>query len=178
MDSRRNIPPAYDEHIRQASRTTRRASLPPVHHESLPPLMLLQNKLASQEAEIEHLTMDNRKLASSHLLLRQDLVAAKEEAEKVREQIRSTRNEGDIEIRILLDKIAKMEADIRASYSSKKELEEAHTEARSLVTARLELTTKIQQATTELDNSRSDVKKIPEMRMELDSLRQEHQRLR
>ncbi|EYU37121.1 hypothetical protein MIMGU_mgv1a0125982mg [Erythranthe guttata] len=71
-----------------------------------------------------------------------------------------------------------MEADIRNGSSIKKELQEAHNEKRGLVKERLELTNKIQLATKELDNSRADVKKIPEMRAELDSLREEHQRLR
>ncbi|KAI3444084.1 hypothetical protein Pfo_000749 [Paulownia fortunei] len=178
MNSRRNIPPAYDEHIMQASGMMRRGPLPAAHHPMERPPVLFENKLVSQAAEIERLARDNHTLAASHLALRQDLVTAKREAEKLREHIRSIQTEGDIQIRILLDKIAKMEADIRAGDNIKKELQEAHIEARNLVTARLELTAKIQQATKELENYRMNVKKLPEMHAELDSLRQEHQRLR
>lgn len=175
MDSRRNISPAYDRH----SRMTRRGLLPPTHHpmEPLPP-EFLENKMASQEAEIEHLNRDNRKLAASYLTMRQDLAAAKSEAEKIREHIRSIQNEGDIQIRILLDKIAKRVADIGAGDTIKKELQQAHADARSLMKAKLELSVKLEQATKELDYSREDIKKIPEMCSELDGLRQEYQRLR
>ncbi|KAL9154656.1 hypothetical protein ABFS82_10G129900 [Erythranthe guttata] len=179
MDSRRNIPPPppqYDEHIRRASGIMHRVPHHPM--EPLPSPVQLENQLEFQVAEIERLTGDNRKLASGHLSLREELGAAEQEVEKGREHIRSTQNEGDIQIRILLDKIAKMEADIRNGSSIKKELQEAHNEKRGLVKERLELTNKIQLATKELDNSRADVKKIPEMRAELDSLTEEHQRLR
>ncbi|KAK6156680.1 hypothetical protein DH2020_010928 [Rehmannia glutinosa] len=178
MDARRNIPPEYNERIIQSSGMGRLGPLPSAHHPMEPLPVLLENKLASQAAELKQLSKDNHTLASSHLALRQDLVSAKREADKLREHIRSIQTEGDIEIRILLDKIAKMEADIRARENIKKELQEAHIEARTLVTARQELTDKIQKATKELENSRANVKKLPEMRAQLDSLRQEHQRLR
>ncbi|CAA0837291.1 Protein FLX-like 4 [Striga hermonthica] len=174
MGSRRNIPPAYDERLR-------RGPLPPhPHHprEQIPLAVLLEDKLASQAAEIERLSRDNRTLASSHLVLRQDLVAAKREADKVRENIQSVQNEGDIEIRILLDKIEKLEADIRAGENLMKELEEARGEARDLETEKLELIAKIQQANIELENARANVKKLPEMHAQLEGLRSEHKRLR
>ncbi|KAL0404349.1 UNVERIFIED_CONTAM: protein FLX-like 4 [Sesamum radiatum] len=180
MASRRNIPPPYDERFIQASEMIRRGPLPPALHpmEPLPPPVLLENKLVSQEAEIDQLAKDNHKLASTHLALRQDLEATQREAEKLREHIRSIQTEADIQIRILLEKISKLEAEIRAGESVKKELQEAHTEARRLVTARQGLTAKLRQATNELEKYRSDVETIPEMHAELDCLRQEHQRLR
>lgn len=175
MDSRRNLLPAYDDH----SRMIHRGPLPPTHHhmEPLPP-ELLENRLASQAAEIEQLTADNRKLAASFLALRQDLVAAEEEAGKIREHIRNIQNEGDIQIRILLDKMPNRDADSGDVDTIKKELQAAHAEARSLMTAKLELSVKLEQATKEWDQSCEDVEKNPEMRKELDNLRQEHQRLR
>ncbi|CAA0826892.1 Protein FLX-like 4 [Striga hermonthica] len=172
MDSRRNIPPAYDERLR-------RGPLPPPHRlrEQIPLAVVLEEKLASQAAEIERLARDNRTLASSHLALRQDLVAAKREAGKFRENIRSIQNEGDIEIQILLDKIAKLEDDIRSGENLKKELEVAQDEERDLRTEKLELIARIQQANIELENARANVDKLPEMNAQLEGLRKEHKRL-
>ncbi|PIN22083.1 hypothetical protein CDL12_05208 [Handroanthus impetiginosus] len=152
----------------------------PSHHpmESLPLPVLLENKLASQEAELEELARDNRTLASSDFNLRQDLVAAQQKIDELREHIRSIQTEADIQTHIFSNKIAKAEADIRAGDIIKKELQKAHIEAQRLVTAKLELAARIEQATKELDSSRADVNKLPEMHAELDSLRQEHQRLR
>ncbi|PIN02607.1 hypothetical protein CDL12_24882 [Handroanthus impetiginosus] len=178
MAARRDIPPTR-EYVIQASETSR-GLLPAVHHhmEPLPPPGLLENKLASQEAELEQLAVDNHKLSSLHIALRQDLVAAQREVEKLREHIRNIQTEGDVEISNLLDKNAKMEADARATDKIKKELQEAHLEAQSLVTAKLKLAAQVEQATQELGNARKEVKKLPEMDAKLDSLKQEHQRLR
>lgn len=166
MSSRRNLPSPYEEH---ASGMSRHGSLASEFREP---------KLASQAAEIKHLAEDNHKLATMHLALRRNLVAEQDEAQKLRDHIRSTRTEGDIQIRILLDKMAKMEADLRAGEGLKKDVQEAHGEAQDLVTSLSELTAQIKQGTSDLDNARADIKKLPDMRAELDNLRQDHEKLR
>lgn len=185
MAARGNIPPAFEGRSIQAPGTMRHGPFPGLSSaaghrslESLPPPQLLENKIASQEAEIEQLVGDNRRLASTHVALREELVNAQQEAQKLRAYIRSIQTESDIQIRVLLDKIAKMEIDIRASESVKKELQLAHLEAQNLVAARQELKSQIERATQELNSARSNVKSMPDLQAELDSLVQEHQRLR
>ncbi|KAL4346067.1 hypothetical protein HN51_064217 [Arachis hypogaea] len=146
--------------------------------ESLPSPQLLENKIAAQEVEIERLIGDNRKLANTHLALREALVAATQDLQKVKSHVRSIQTESDIQIRVLLDKIAKMEVDIRAGDSIKKELQQAHIDAQSLATSRQELSARIQRATEELKEACSDVQSTSDLQAELDSLVQEHQRLR
>ncbi|KAJ7979550.1 Protein FLX-like [Quillaja saponaria] len=145
--------------------------------ESIPP-HLLENKIAVQETEIERLAGDNHRLAATHVSLKQEFVAAQQEVQELKAHIRSIQTESDIQIRVLLDKITKMEAEIRAGESVKKDLQWADIEAQSLAAARQELTGQIQQATQELQKARLDVKSLPDLQDELDSLRQEHQRLR
>jgi len=139
---------------------------------------LLENKIAVQEAEIEQLLRDNHSLSSGHVALREALVAASQDVQKLKSHIRSIQTESDIQIRILVDKIAKGEVDIRAGDSMKKDLQEAYTEAQSLATSRQELSVQIQRASQELKKVNSDVKCIPDLQAELDGLVQEHQRLR
>ncbi|XWS70886.1 hypothetical protein CRYUN_Cryun03dG0087800 [Craigia yunnanensis] len=146
--------------------------------EPLPPPELLENKIASQAAEIERLAGDNDRLAGSQVALREDLVAARHEALKLKEHIRSIQTESDIQIRVLQEKIAKMEADIQVGESVKKEFQQAHIEAQNLVKVRQELMAQLQQASQELVKTRADVKSLPELHAELEGLRKEHQRLR
>ncbi|OMO99429.1 hypothetical protein CCACVL1_03809 [Corchorus capsularis] len=157
------------------------AAGPPVAHgalESLRSSELLERKIASQAAEIERLAGDNQRLASSHIALREDLVATRQDAQKVKEHIKSIQTESDIQIRVLLEKIAKMEADIRVGDSVKKELQQAHIEAQNLVKVRQELMAQLQQASQELQKTRADVKGLPELLAELEGLKKEHHRLR
>ncbi|XWS16936.1 hypothetical protein CRYUN_Cryun33cG0024700 [Craigia yunnanensis] len=145
--------------------------------DSLPPAELIENKVASQAAEIERLAGDNHRLAATHVALREDLIATRREAQKLKEHIKSIQSESDIQIRVLQGKVAKMEADIRVGDSVKKELQQAHIEAQNLVKARQELIAQIQQASQELLKTRADVKSLPELHAELEGLSKEHQRL-
>ncbi|KAK5817526.1 Forkhead-associated domain-containing 1 [Gossypium arboreum] len=184
MDSRK-IRSAYEGRSIQAPSAIRHGSLagsgPSAARGALEPLLrpeLLENKIASQAAEIEQLARDNHRLTASHVTLREDVVAARHEAQKLKEHIRSIQNESDIQIRVLQEKIAKMEPDIRVGESVKKELQQALIEAQNLVKVRQELIAQIQQASQELVKTRSDVKCLPELHAELEDLRKEHHRLR
>lgn len=173
------MPPGYGGRSAQAPGMMRHGPFPSGNRtmETLPP-ELVENKFAVQEAEIERLAGDNHRLAATHVALRQDLVASQHDIQRLRAHIRTTQTETDIQIRVLLEKIAKMEVDIRAGESIKMDLQQAHIEAQGLVTARRELSAQIQQASQELEKARADVKKLPEMHNELESMMQEHQRLR
>ncbi|GAB4838173.1 hypothetical protein Ancab_027702 [Ancistrocladus abbreviatus] len=141
---------------------------------------LLPPELAEKKmvAEIDQLAGENHRLAAAQVALRQELVASQEEIQRVKAHIKSIQTESDIQIRLVLEKTAKMESEARAGLGIKNELQEAHMEAQNLVTVRQELTAQIEQATQELEKARADIKIVPDMLNELDSMREEHQKLR
>ncbi|KAL5539266.1 hypothetical protein UlMin_045831 [Ulmus minor] len=146
--------------------------------EPIAPPEILENRIAAQAAEVKQLAGDNHRLAATHVALREDLAVSQQEIQQLKAYIRSIQTESDIQIRVLLDKITKKEVEIRAGEGVKNDLEQAHKEAESLVAARQELSVQIQQASQELQRVRVDVKKLPELQAELDSLRKEHRKLR
>ncbi|KAH9806173.1 transglutaminase15 [Citrus sinensis] len=178
--SGRRIQPHYEGRVVPAPGMLRHGPFPgsPAGHRLLEPLPLLEDKIAVQAAEIERLARDNHRLAASHITMREDLAAAQQEIPRIKAHIRNIHTESDSHIRVLLDKIAKMEADCKAGERLKKDLQQAHIEAQSLARARQELTSKIQQASEALHKARLEVKNLPDLHAELDSLRQEHRRLR
>ncbi|KAK7388428.1 hypothetical protein VNO78_23244 [Psophocarpus tetragonolobus] len=181
MAARGKVTPSFEGRPVQVPGMMRRGSvsgLGSVASHPLPLPQLLENKIAAQDAEIEQLVADNRSLASGHVALREALVAAAQDVQKLKSHIRSIQTESDIQIRILVDKIGKGEADLRTGDSVKKELQLAHIEAQSLAASRQELSVQIHRATQELKKVHSDVKSIPDLQAELDGLVQEHQRLR
>ena len=139
---------------------------------------LLETKIAAQAAEIKQLVGDNQRLVSAHVVLREELVAAQQEVQRLKAHMISLKTESDIQIRVLVDKIARAEVNIKAGEDVKKDVEVAFKEAQSTVIARKELTVKIQEATKELQKARDDIKSLPDLHTELESLRREHQRLR
>lgn len=127
---------------------------------------------------MDRLAVENRRLAATHTVLRQELVSAQHEIQRIHAHVGSIKQESEIKIRVLRDKIAKSEADIYASEEVRKELKKAHLEGQSLFTERQELTTEIQHMTEALKKAKADTKNLPEMHMELEGLKQEHKKLR
>ncbi|KAJ6698701.1 PROTEIN FLX-LIKE 2 [Salix purpurea] len=122
MSARRHIPPTLEGHAIQAPGMMRHGPFP-AGHRTLEPLSrsdLLEHKIAAQAADIEQLAGDNNRLATSHMAMREDLAAAQQEEQRLKAHIRSIQTESDIQIRLLLDKIAKMEKDIRAGEKREK----------------------------------------------------------
>ncbi|KAI3929742.1 hypothetical protein MKX01_025910 [Papaver californicum] len=172
------VPPTFEGNFIQGM--VRRGPFPahhPLERRHPSERELLENKLAAQKADIERYSRENQRLAATHVSLRHELVD-EQEMQKLQAHIRSIGTESDIQIRLLMDKIAKMEEDVRAGESIKKELLQAHMEAKALIVARHELNAQIKHATQELQETHSEVKTLPELHGELNSLFQEHQRLR
>ncbi|KAI4295002.1 hypothetical protein MLD38_040730 [Melastoma candidum] len=146
--------------------------------EPLSPLETMERKIHVQSIEMERLTMENHRLATTHVALRQDLINAQQEVQQLNAHVRSIQTESDIQLRVLLDKIAKYEVDIRAGESVKMDLQKAHGEAHKLVIARQELIALIERKNDELQKARLEAEKLPLLHAELDGLLREHQRLR
>lgn len=128
--------------------------------------------------EIDHILMENRRLAESVVAMRHEHAMADQEILGLRAYIRSTETESDIQMRVLLEKISNMELALKGGETMKKDLQQAHKEAQSLVAARQELVLKIQEARMELEKWHNDIKKIPDMLSEVESMKLEHQHLR
>jgi len=151
---------------------------PAGHHplDMLPPPEVLEHKLATQNAEMQRLATENQRLAATHGALRQDLVMSQRELERLHAHISALQNDKDQQIRSFLDKIANMEADLRASESIKADLQQARSDAQNFQSARQDLTVQVQQLTQELQRAHAEVQQIPAMHTEIEALRQELQR--
>ncbi|GJN02581.1 hypothetical protein PR202_ga19945 [Eleusine coracana subsp. coracana] len=156
------------------------ASLPSHPLDPSAMLEMLENKLAMQTAEVEKLIRENQRLASSHVVLRQDIVETENEMQRIRTHLGEVQTETDMQIRELLERIRLMEADIQSGDAVKKELHQVHMEAKRLITERQMLTLEIENVTKELKklSSSADNKSLPELLAELDGLRKEHHNLR
>ncbi|KAJ6799900.1 protein FLX-like 2 [Iris pallida] len=142
------------------------------------PPEIMEQKLATQHVEMERLLTENQRLAATHGVLRRELAAAQHELQRLQEHMGAMKAEQEQHLRGLLDKISKMEADLKASEPVKQELQQAHTEAQSLITTRQELISKAKQLTQDLQRSHGDVQQIPALMSELEGLRQEYQHCR
>ncbi|KAF8412896.1 hypothetical protein HHK36_000868 [Tetracentron sinense] len=143
-----------------------------------PPPEVMEQKHAAEHVEIQRITRDNQRIAAAHATLRQELAAAQLELHRVQAQIGAMKTEREQHMRGVMDKIAKMEADLQATELMKLELQQARVDAQSLTATRQELISKVQQLTQDLQRTHSDVQQIPALMSELEGLRQEYQQCR
>ncbi|CAB4274634.1 unnamed protein product [Prunus armeniaca] len=144
----------------------------------LPPPQVMEQKLAAQHVEMERLVTENQRLAATHGTLRQELAGAQHELQILHAQIGAIKSEREQQMRGLVDKIAKMEAELKSAEPVKLELQQAGAEAQNLVVSRQELIAKVQQLSQDLQRAHTDVQQIPALVSQLDSLRQEYQHCR
>ncbi|XP_073118344.1 protein FLX-like 2 isoform X2 [Elaeis guineensis] len=143
----------------------------------LPP-EIMEQKLAHQHMEMQRLATENQRLAATHSTLRQQLAAAQQDLQRLQTRSGAVHAEQEQQLRGLKEKIAMMEADLKAAEPIKVELQHARAEAQSLIAAREELIPKVQQLTQDLQKSYGDLQQIPALMSELDAVRQEYQHCR
>lgn len=144
----------------------------------MPPPEVIEQKLAAQHMEMQTLATENQRLAATHSALRHELAAAQHELQRLQTHMSAGKFEHERKLMTMLDKLAKMEADMRATEPLKVELQQAHAEAQSLVVARQELISKVQELTQDLQKNHGDAQQIPALISELDALRKEYQHCR
>eukprot|EP00268_Persea_americana_P014444 TRINITY_DN1642_c0_g1_i3.p1 TRINITY_DN1642_c0_g1~~TRINITY_DN1642_c0_g1_i3.p1 ORF type:complete len:429 (-),score=134.30 TRINITY_DN1642_c0_g1_i3:242-1528(-) len=152
--------------------------LGPHPFDMLPPPELMEQKMAAQHVEMERLAMENQRLAATHSTLRHELAAAQQELQRLQAHFSAMRADKEKQMRGLLDKIAKMEADLQAVEPVKMELQQARADAQSLIAGRQELILKVQQLTHDLQRTHMDTQQVPALISELEGLRQEYQHYR
>lgn len=166
------------------------------HHESIHPEMhpqrggfppfdmmpphpeIMEQKLAAQHVEMQKLATENQRFAATHGTLRQDVAAVQHELQMLHNNVGGIKSEREQQIMGLLDKIGKMEADLQGAEPLKMELHKARTDAQSLLSARDELVSRVQQLTEDHQRVHMDLQQIPALMSELESLRQEYQHCR
>ncbi|XP_038989920.1 protein FLX-like 2 [Phoenix dactylifera] len=136
-----------------------------------------EENIAAQAAEIESLVGKNQGLIASNATLRQEILYTQQEMQRLQAYVARVQTERNMQIRGLLEKIRKTEADVSDGEIVKRELRKAYLERHSLVAEKQELIIKIQRVTEELQKAYTDIRKLPEMHAETDGLRQDYQRI-
>ncbi|KAL5208346.1 hypothetical protein ABZP36_032781 [Zizania latifolia] len=143
-----------------------------------PPPEILEQKLVAQRGELQKLAVENDRLAASHASLRKELAAAQQEMQRLQAQGQAMKAADEQEMRGLLDKVAKMDADLKACGSMKVELQQAHAEAQNLVVVRQQLAADTQKLSKDLQRNLGEAQQLPALMAERDAARQEYHHLR
>lgn len=137
-----------------------------------PPPSLLED-LQMQEVEIRRLLNDNHRLAEDRSVLDRELGLAKEELHRMNLMISDLRAEQDLKSREFSEKRHKLEADVRAMESYKKEAAQLRGDVQKLNDIKRELSGDIQILRKDVVKLQSDNKQIPSLRAEVKDLQKE-----
>ncbi|XP_010542435.1 PREDICTED: protein FLX-like 3 [Tarenaya hassleriana] len=141
--------------------------------EPLPPPSSLLEDLEIQHAEIRRLLSDNHTLADDRVVLERKLDAAKDELHRMNLVISDVRVEQDLRVREFIEERHKLEADVRAMESYKKEATQLHSEVQKLNDLKLDLTREVQALRKDLIKLQEENKQIPVLRADVKSLQQD-----
>ncbi|KAJ7570037.1 hypothetical protein O6H91_01G104300 [Diphasiastrum complanatum] len=151
--------------------------LPP--QQSIPiSVVLIEQKLATQHAEIQKLLTENQRLAATHVALRQELSVAHQEAQRLQQLKSSMQAESEGKFLALLEKTANLEAELNALEPLNAELQKVRDDAQELSAHKQELLAQVEQLTDELQKNGSDAHKTSALQLENENLRQELHRAR
>ncbi|CAN6230672.1 unnamed protein product [Urochloa humidicola] len=150
----------------------------PFPYDMLPPPEVLEQKLAAQRGEMQKLAVENDRLAVSHASLRKELAAAQQELQRLQAQGEAARVAEEQEMRGLLDKVGKMEAELKTGESVKVELQQAHAEAQNLVAVRQNVAANVQKLSKDLQRNLGEAQQLPALVAERDAARQEYEHIR
>ncbi|CAA7409701.1 unnamed protein product [Spirodela intermedia] len=151
--------------------------VPPPHgpfFDMLPPPEIMEQKLIIQHSEMQTLVHENRRLASSHVTLREDLATTQQELQRMHTQIGLMKAEKEQKMNGFQDKIMKMEDDLSASEGIKVELQKAHAEAQDLLSVREELISGVQRLTQDLRRVHAGIQQLPALMSELEGFKREY----
>jgi hypothetical protein len=87
-------------------------------------------------------------------------------------------SEKDAQIRSFIEKVAKLESDMRSTEPIKQELLQARGDCQKLHLHSQDLNQQIRNTTQELQRARGELQQVPALRTEVDNLRAELQRAR
>ncbi|KAK4801214.1 hypothetical protein SAY86_021701 [Trapa natans] len=114
---------------------------PPV--DMLPPPEVMEQKVATQHGEIQRLATGNQRLAATHGTLRKELATAQHELQMLHAQIGLVKSLERTTSVGLMEKIAKMETELKSTEKVKLEMNQVREEAQKLVAVRQELLAKV-----------------------------------
>ncbi|XP_055812845.1 protein FLC EXPRESSOR-like isoform X2 [Solanum dulcamara] len=164
-DSRRRFPPPEAQSQAQ-----------PQSQAHIHPSVLIDDREAAQEREIETLLLDNHRLAAAHVSLKKDLSSVQQELRLLSSTAATVKAESDAQVREVYDKARKKESDVRIVDELSVDMARVRTDIQNLIDDRKELTAKLQKMEDDLVKVGSELQQFPVIKAEIEAMHKEVQR--
>lgn len=145
----------------------------PQHHHSI-----IEDRIASQNQDVQGLLADNQRLAATHVALKQELEVAQHELQRMMHYIDSLRAEEDIMMREMYDKSRRCEVELHQVEALRADVQKVRADIKELTSSRQELTSQVHLMTQDLGRLTAELQQIPTLTAEIENTKQELQRAR
>ncbi|CAN6803776.1 unnamed protein product [Brassica oleracea] len=145
----------------------------PQHHHSI-----IEDRIASQNQDVQGLLADNQRLAATHVALKQELEVAQHELQRMMHYIDSLRAEEDIMMREMYDKSRRCEVELHQVEALRADVQKVRADIKELTSSRQELTSQVHLMTQDLVRLTAELQQIPTLTAEIENTKQELQRAR
>ncbi|XP_078428679.1 protein FLX-like 1 [Wolffia australiana] len=139
---------------------------------------MVEEQLAAQHQEIQSLLVDNQRLATTHVALKQELAAAQHELRRAARAVGALHAENEAQLREMHEKSMKLESERRLAEAKKAELMQVRGDIQKLNASRLELTDQVQVLSQDVARAAAELQQAPVLKAEIETMKQEVQRVR
>lgn len=135
--------------------------------------VILEDRIAIQQREIQSLLTDNQRLAVAHLGLKDQLNLAKRELERLLETATKVKAEREAKVREVYQTALRMEAETRVIDGLGAELSQVRSDVHRLASDRQDLATELAMLDGEMVKAKPNSDRAIEIKAEIEILREE-----
>ncbi|KAH6766054.1 hypothetical protein C2S52_017037 [Perilla frutescens var. hirtella] len=134
---------------------------------------LIEDRVAAQSREMETLFIDNQRLAASHVALKQDVVAAKQDLRRLSDAACSVKAERDAQVREVYERSLKLEAEARPNDGLSAELERIRAEIKVLRAEIEHLSKKLKGIEDDIAAAHPELQEFSELKTDIEAMQRE-----
>lgn len=133
----------------------------------------LEEELEIQHREIHRIISENRHVIDDNTHLQMELTAAKDEIHRLGQIIPKLRADKEAQVRELIDRGLKLEAELRASEPLRAEVVKLRADVQKLNSSKQELTAQVKGLTKDINLMQAENKQLTAMRADIEGMRNE-----
>lgn len=144
-------------------------------HRRLTPadLRLIEDRIATQHREIQTLLLDNQRLATSHVALKQEVIAAQQDLRRLVATSAIVKAERDAQVREVYERSVKLQAEVRPLQVLTAELDRVRSEIKELRSEREQLTGKLRENEDEMARIRPALQEFSDLKTDIEAMQKE-----
>ncbi|KAL0434965.1 UNVERIFIED_CONTAM: protein FLC EXPRESSOR [Sesamum radiatum] len=138
-----------------------------------PEVHLIEDRIAAQSREIRTLLLDNQRLAATHVALKQDVAAARQDLRRLSATASSVKAERDAQVREVYEQSIRLEVEARCNDGLQVELGRVRADIKELRDDGKELAEELKDVNDDIASTRSELQQLPDIKAEIATMRRE-----